>query len=239
MGKLDQRDPKPAGHYVELVGGSSSNEGNVFAYNPFFNAYGPVCDDFWDLNDATVVCRQLGFDGVETVLIGSYFGTVPSDFSYDNVLCYGEEETIDDCQWIGYDDCESDEGAGVVCKMEPTITKATAQTTTREPVGHFVELVGGSAPHEGNVHARNPATGIFGPVCDDGFDWNAANVVCKQLGFSGASAIHERSFYGFVNHIFSYDDISCESSETTLDECGHNNHENCGPNEGAGVQCEH
>jgi hypothetical protein len=34
----------------------------------------------------------------------------------------------------------------------------------------IVVLVGGSGPHEGNVYATNPETGIFGAVCDDYWD---------------------------------------------------------------------
>lgn len=41
-----------ANHLVVLVGGSSPNEGNVFALNPATNHYGPVCDDL--TTDATV-----------------------------------------------------------------------------------------------------------------------------------------------------------------------------------------
>ena len=36
-------------------------------------------------------------------------------------------------------------------------------------------LNGGSTNSEGNVFAKNPVTGIFGPVCDDGFDANAVS----------------------------------------------------------------
>jgi hypothetical protein len=228
----------PSGHYVYLSGGSSDNEGNVFAYNPHKNVIGPVCDDFWDINDALVVCRQLGFAGVETVHSGSYFGNVYPTFSYEKVDCTGDEASLDDCPWAGLDDCGFWDGAGVVCSRSATTSEGTTtEVTTSEPVGHYVELVGGSAPNEGNVYAQNPVTGIYGPVCDDGFDVNAANVVCKQLGFAGASNFHTESHYGFVSHVFSYDDISCNSNEGTLDDCQHSNFENCGPNEGAGVEC--
>ena len=33
---------------LELVGGCDDSEGNLFAYNPVTNFYGPVCDDGWD-----------------------------------------------------------------------------------------------------------------------------------------------------------------------------------------------
>jgi hypothetical protein len=35
-------------------------------------------------------------------------------------------------------------------------------------------LVGGPTSSSGNVFARNPSTGIYGPVCDD--FWNIADV---------------------------------------------------------------
>ena len=38
-----------------LIGGVKDSEGNIFIDGK------PICDDYWDLNDAKVACRQLGF----------------------------------------------------------------------------------------------------------------------------------------------------------------------------------
>ena len=32
-----------------------------------------------------------------------------------------------------------------------------------------MQLIGGSVAGTGNIFARNPTTGIYGPVCDDNF----------------------------------------------------------------------
>lgn len=48
-----------AGQTVRLAGGQSSREGRVeLLYN---GQWGTVCDDGWNANASTVVCRMLGF----------------------------------------------------------------------------------------------------------------------------------------------------------------------------------
>jgi len=64
-----------------------------------------------------------------------------------------------------------------------------------------------------------------------------ADVVCRQLGYSGASDIYFGSHFGQTPDIFSYDDLYCTGSEFSLDECPHSNEDNCNGFEAAGVVC--
>ena len=58
--------------------------------------------------------RMLGYSYGQAT-IQSRFGSVPSTFYMDDVQCSGSETSILDCTYSSVDNCDSDEGAGVIC----------------------------------------------------------------------------------------------------------------------------
>ena len=93
----------------------------------FYNGnWGTVCDDYWDMNDARVVCRQLGFPNTVSALHSAHFGSGSGQVWLDNVGCSGSESTIVNCQHRGWgvEDCSHSDDASVVCSSKscpPTV----------------------------------------------------------------------------------------------------------------------
>ena len=98
---------------IELVGGSGPHEGRVEVYHN--GTWGTVCDDDWNLQDATVVCRQLGYFNVTAALRFSA-GSGPILFS--ELACIGNESIITECHHLltGVHHCTHSEDVGVVCE---------------------------------------------------------------------------------------------------------------------------
>jgi hypothetical protein len=125
--------PRPLGGVdgsVRLVnGGGLLNQGRVEIYHD--GQWGTVCDDFWDMNDARVVCRQLGFPGALNFTLHGAFGHGSGPIWLDNVRCDPFEERLDRCSSLGWGvhNCDHHEDAGVICAPMPTTSTPSPPPT--------------------------------------------------------------------------------------------------------------
>ena len=101
--------------YLRLTNGNTSSEGRVEIW--YSNQWNTVCDDSWDITDATVVCRQLGYRGAAAHQ-NAHFGQGSGDILLDNLHCNGSEGSLFQCPHNGIysHNCGHSEDASVTCE---------------------------------------------------------------------------------------------------------------------------
>ena len=103
---------------IRLVGGSWNGEGRV---EIFYNGnWGTVCDDRWDIREARVVCRQLGFYDALSAPKSANFGTGRGPIWLDDMNCGGNENSIKKCWHRGWGEgnCDHNQDASVICSSK-------------------------------------------------------------------------------------------------------------------------
>jgi len=217
-----------------LVGGASYNEGRVEL--SVGGVWGTWCDDDFGNNAGDMVCQLLGFSGASAIHTAGHFNTgdneVPDQIWLDDTHCEAPSgfEGLYSCGDyfdFGVHNCGHHEDAGVTC------------STVSAEDGTF-RLVNGGSENEGRVEVAY--NGRWGTVCDDSFDQLDADMICRSLGYSGASAAYPTAHFGEGTGEIWLDDLNCPDGATNVFDCGYNGvvgfgYHNCQHYEDAGVTC--
>ncbi|KAM6392652.1 scavenger receptor cysteine-rich domain-containing protein SCART1-like [Pluvialis apricaria] len=146
---------------VRLAGGAGRCAGRVEVY--VMGTWSTVCQETWDLLDATVVCRQLGCGTALAALGSARFGPGTGPLWPDAGGCAGTEESLWDCPASAQRGCWRGGGAGAVCSEHLSL-----------------RLAGGSGRCSGYLEVLY--NGTWGRVCANGTSPATATAVCRQLG---------------------------------------------------------
>ena len=203
------------------INGSTPSTGRVEIFNN--NRWGTICDHGWDMNDANVVCRQLGFPLAKQTYTRATHGQGAGPIWMDHVSCSRVESHIANCSHRGWGnhDCTHSKDVSVQCSY---------------PGSADIRLVNGGANY-GRVEVYY--NGQWGTVCDDFWDIKDANVVCRQLGFSSAASAPHAAAFGQGSDPIWMDDVKCQGQEASLLSCAHRGwgSNDCSHGEDASVVC--
>jgi len=199
---------------VRLTGGYS-RQGRLEVYHS--GTWGTVCDDYFNIASARVVCKMLGYSNVGYV-IGNRYGAGRGPIWLDDVRCSGTETSLLNCPNRGWGshNCGHSEDVSVSCYNE-------------------VRLVGASGSRGRLEVYRN---GVWGTVCDDGFTNAAARVVCYSLGY-GRVGRYIGNTYGAGSGRIWLDNVLCYGRELSIAVCQHNSwgSHNCQHSKDVSVSC--
>ena len=99
---------------IRLVGGRNQYEGRVEVYRSY--EWRTVCDSSWDIHEAEVVCRQLGYGYAILAIQGAAFGQGSAHGRQleRDWYCTGSESSLNDC-FSNYATCSNSDEASVIC----------------------------------------------------------------------------------------------------------------------------
>uniref|UniRef100_UPI00398E94B1 scavenger receptor cysteine-rich domain-containing protein DMBT1-like n=1 Tax=Pristiophorus japonicus TaxID=55135 RepID=UPI00398E94B1 len=188
-------------HGPRLIGGENRCSGRVEVLHG--TQWGTVCDAYFGLEDASVVCEHLQCGAVMATPGGAHFGEGTGPVWKENYMCRGNESRLWECPVSSWDQffCSHGNDASINCSDESWTPR----------------LTNGGSRCDGRVEIYY--NGSWGKVRDKLWDINDANVVCRQLGCGSAIAAYKSSKYGESEGPVWVNDVQCEGNESQLRNC--------------------
>ena len=106
-------DTPPSSSEIRLVGGRNQYEGRVEVNRS--GEWQTVCDNSWDIAEAEVVCRWLGYGYAILAIHGAAFGEGSGTQWERYWKCKGNEASLDYCSSNSRAFCLHSEDASVIC----------------------------------------------------------------------------------------------------------------------------
>ncbi|XP_058272783.1 deleted in malignant brain tumors 1 protein-like [Hemibagrus wyckioides] len=202
---------------ARLVNGPDSCSGRVELQ--YLGEWGTVCAVGWDMRAADVLCAQLDCGSAVAVVEVDWFGEGSGHIWADVFDCQGKETHLSRCGVSSWSRaaCSHKHDAGVIC--------------------NGVRLVGSGGDCAGRLEVFH--SGSWGTVCDDSWDIEDAQVVCRQLQCGVALSTHIPAWFGPGTGSIWLNEVECEGNETSLWNCRFQLCEEgeCGHHEDVGVVC--
>ncbi|KAM7177606.1 antigen WC1.1-like [Macrochelys suwanniensis] len=185
---------------LRLVNGSSPCAGRVEIKHQ--DQWGTVCDDHWDMEDAEVVCKQMGCGSAVSAHGRAYFGEGSGPTWLTVVDCDGDESALWDCSHRGWGKitCYHYYDTGVICSGRIE-----------------VRLVGGDTACSGRVEVKHGK--MWEAVCDSHLDFNTASVICNELGCGQAVDTLGAAHFGEGHDLIWKEEFQCVGNESLLQKC--------------------
>ncbi|KAK3518030.1 hypothetical protein QTP70_033028, partial [Hemibagrus guttatus] len=206
------------------LSGDSECQGEVEIY--FRQDWRRVLLDLWSLSEASVLCRQLGCRSMLN------YHTSPSTTEHKHMCvmgfsCSGSEAHLGNCSSAQAEpvNCSSGEQLYITC------------SGIFNPAHSSIRLVGSGGDCAGRLEVFH--SGSWGTVCDDSWDIEDEQVVCRQLQCGVALSTHIPAWFGPGTGSIWLNEVECEGNETSLWNCRFQLCEEgeCGQHEDVGVVC--
>ncbi|XP_051237240.1 scavenger receptor cysteine-rich type 1 protein M130-like [Dicentrarchus labrax] len=197
---------------VRLVGGDSRCAGTLeLKHN---GDWRPVEGSGWTLKEANVVCRNL--DCGSAVSIGE------------------RKESSDRPVWLITSDC-----VNYGSSLRDCASSYSSSSILNLTCSDSVRLVDGTSLCSGRLEVKSDQSNQWwSSVCEDDFDQQDAEVVCRELG-CGAPSVLQGALYGEVEAPMWTKEFQCGGHESALLDCRSSGsaRNTCSPGKAVGLTC--
>ncbi|KAL5487160.1 hypothetical protein EMCRGX_G019730 [Ephydatia muelleri] len=207
-----QPPPACTNETIRLRGGAVPWTGRVEV--KLNGQWGTICDSGWDIRDATVVCRSLGYGSATAAIPSAPYGRGVGRIQLTNARCTGTEASLAMCTYqsgLVAASCGHSRDAGVICNAP---SAACFKTGSR-----FITASDANSLNQSRSFLQLNGPSGWGLVCYTSVAGGAVPAVaCREARGAFAYSVQKGtvSSYQGVRYVGA---VSCQGNELSLAAC--------------------